>query len=200
MTTPRRIRRYDEHKWSAHALTPSAVCGPQWWRWEWQNALERRYCSTNWLQPYSTLFEETLRSRNMHTVLGNKKSIFVMCVVALHPIPFTVATRAASAHTDAPCCPRHPSGLRGQLQGLVVGMAIGVTVDRPAFTNWKYRDAFADNAAFALSEQKVCPWPVRGGRCFSSTDTLSEARRPKLICNPLPPPTHRRQPTLARRT
>jgi len=36
-------------------------------------------------------------------------------------------------------------------------MAVGVLVDRPAFTNWKYRDAFADNVAFALSEQKVCP-------------------------------------------
>jgi hypothetical protein len=46
--------------------------------------LERRFCGTKgWLQPYSTLFAETLRSRNTHTVLGNKKSIFVMCVTAL---------------------------------------------------------------------------------------------------------------------
>jgi hypothetical protein len=48
------------------------------------------------------------------------------------------------------------------LQGLVVAMAIGATVDRPAFTNWKYRDAFADTAAFALSDQKVRATEFRG--------------------------------------
>jgi hypothetical protein len=101
VTTPRRIRRYDERERFPHTLTPSASCGSQWWRWEWQNALERRYCSTSWLQPYSALFQETLRSRNMHTVLGNKKSIFVMCVVTPSPSPSPTVPRARALMPDA---------------------------------------------------------------------------------------------------
>ena len=53
----------------------------QWWRWEWQAELEQRFCGTKeWLQPYASLYRDTMKSRKLHTVLGNKKSICVMCV------------------------------------------------------------------------------------------------------------------------
>jgi hypothetical protein len=104
---------------------------------------------------------------------------------------------------------RHPSGLRGQLQGLVVGMAVGVLVERPAFLNWKYGDAFADTPNFALSQQKVRElfvlWADQNRHDFSATAySPSLAPTLTLISIPTPPALwvylRRRRRTLGPRT
>jgi hypothetical protein len=71
------VKRGPSARTLTHART--AVFRAQWWRWEWQAELEQRYCgSKEWLQPYASLYRDTMKTRKLRTVLGNKKSIFVM--------------------------------------------------------------------------------------------------------------------------